>query len=143
MLTQQEADDLIAMKKTFVKSVTISIPPGTDQTHELIGDDKREMFLLDLGRGAIRLSKLKFQTRARIIVVLVRLDINGSPHRNPDGTRLGGTHLHIYREGFEYKIAFPLLPWQFSNTDDICQTLEDFYRYCNIERAAPYIEFML
>ena len=62
MLTQSEADALIAMGKTFVRPVTISIPPGTDQTHELIGDDKREQNLLDLWRGTLRHSKLKNQT---------------------------------------------------------------------------------
>ncbi len=88
------------MRKTFIDFTTVSLPPGSDQTHELIGDDKRERFLLDLWRGTIRLSKVKFQERGRKIIVLVRLDIDGSPHTNHDGAKLNGTHLHIYREGF-------------------------------------------
>jgi hypothetical protein len=77
MLTQVEADILIAMQKTFSELVTITLPAGTDQTHELIGADKKERFLLDLSRGTIRLSKVKFQTRGRIAIVLVRLDVDG------------------------------------------------------------------
>jgi hypothetical protein len=108
MLTQAEADALIAMQKRFITPRPISLPPGVDETHELIGEDKRERFLLDLWRGTMRLSKYKMQTRGRIIVVLVRLDINGAPHTNPDGQILDGTHLHIYREGFDHRWASPI-----------------------------------
>ncbi len=91
MLTQAEAETLIAMEKTFIHPATISIPPGTDQTHELIGSDKRELFLFDLWRGIFRLSKLRYQTRGRKIIVLVRLDVNAAPHSNPDGNKIVGT----------------------------------------------------
>lgn len=70
MLTQTEADTVIAMEKTFVNPVTISMPPGADQTHELVGDDNREQFLLDLWRGTLRLSKIKYQTRGRKVIFL-------------------------------------------------------------------------
>ena len=101
MLTQTEADTLIAMRKSFLNPGTISLPRGTDQTHDLIGEDKREGFLLDLWRGTIRLSKFRYQTRGRKVIVLVRLDIDSAPHTNPDGTQIGRSHLHLYREGYE------------------------------------------
>lgn len=132
MLTQSEADALIAMGKTFLNPVMISIPPGTDQTHELIGDDKRERFLLDLWRGTLRLSKLKYQTRGRKVIVLVRLDIDGAPHTNPDGTKLIGPHIHLYREGYEDKWAHPIDPTEFGNVSDIYRAFEAFCQYCNI-----------
>ncbi len=138
MLTQTEADTLIAMGKTFVNPVTISMPPGADQTHELVGDDKREQFLLDLWRGTLRLSKIKYQTRGRKVIVLVRLDIDGAPHTNPDGTKLNGTHIHLYREGYEDKWAFPVDSGEFSNPSEIQQTLEDFFRYCNVQNTPPF-----
>jgi hypothetical protein len=143
MLTQTEADALIAMGKTFPQSVTISISPGTDQTHELIGDDKRERFLLDLWRGMLRLSKLRHQTRGRKVIVLVRLDIDGAPHTNPDGTRLNGTHIHVYREGYEDKWAYPIDRTEFRNSSDIQQTFEDFCRYCNVQNIPPFQEGLL
>jgi hypothetical protein len=139
MLTQSEADALIAMGKSFVRPVTISIPPGTDQTHELIGDDKRERFLLDLWRGTLRLSKLKYQTRGRKVIVLVRLDIDGGPHTNPDGFKLNGPHIHLYREGYEDKWAYPIDPKEFSNVSDIYRAFEDFCQYCNI-RDIPSLQ---
>jgi hypothetical protein len=48
MLTQTEADVLIAMRKRFEVSRTISMPPGVDESHPLIGEDPRERFLLDV-----------------------------------------------------------------------------------------------
>jgi hypothetical protein len=133
MLSQTEADALIKVRKLFVTAATVSLPPGADETHALISVDNQERFLLDLWRGTIRLSKLKFQNRARKIVVLVRLDIDGSPHANPDGTKLGGTHIHLYREGYEDRWAYPLDSSEFPNTSDIRTSLDDFCGYCNIQ----------
>ena len=139
MLTQTEADALIAMEKTFEIRRTITIPVGTDQTHELVGADQRERFLLDIWRGTLRISKVKYQTRGKKVVVLVRLDIDGAPHTNPDGTRIDGAHLHIYREGFEDKWAYPIDPEEFSNLSDIYHAFRDFCRYCNI-RNVPSLQ---
>lgn len=72
------------------------------------------------------------------MIVLVRLDINGAPHTNPDGQRLGGTHLHIYREGFEDRWAYPVDPREFRNLSDTWTTVEDFCRFCHIEGLPPF-----
>jgi hypothetical protein len=56
MLTQSEAETLIRMTKYFSLPRTISVPAGTDETYELVGEDKREQFLLDLWRATLRLS---------------------------------------------------------------------------------------
>ena len=117
---------------------TISIPPGTDQTHELIGDDKREQFFLDLWRATIRLSKLRYQTRGRQVIVLVRLDIDSSPHTNPDGMELGRSHIHLYREGYEDKWAFPLDPNEFRDSNNLWKLFEDFCVYCNIDSSISF-----
>lgn len=138
MLTQREADHLIRMRKAFVSTYNISIPSGTDQTHELIGDDKREQFLLDIWRGSLRLSKLKYQNRGRNVIVLLRLDIDGSPHTNPDGTKIDGSHLHVFREGYEDKWAYPINPEIFQNTANLQQTFENFCLYCNIDNMPPF-----
>lgn len=74
------------MEKQFVRPpASISIPPGADETYELVGQGDRERFQLDVWRGTLRLSKLKLQNRARSVVVLVRLDVGAAPHTNPDG----------------------------------------------------------
>jgi hypothetical protein len=143
MLTQTEAETLIRMKKTFINPATIKIPSGTDQTHELVGEDKRELFLLDVWRGTIRLSKLKLQTRGRKIIVLVRLDIDGAPHDNPDGTKIRGNHIHLYREGFEDKWAYPINTAEFTDPTNILGTFRDFCRFCNITDGPPLQERLI
>lgn len=143
MLTQTEADTLIAMRKAFLNPATISLPPGTDQTHDLIGEDKRERFLLDLWRGTIRLSKFRYQTRGRKVIVLIRLDIDGPPHTNPDGTKIGKAHLHLYREGYEDRWAFALDSKEFTDPANMGSSFGDFCRYCNIEMIPSFQRTLL
>ncbi len=138
MLTQAEADSLIEMDKSFEHPTTISIPPGTNQTHDLIGADKRERFLLDIWRGTLRLTKLKQQLRGRKVFVLVRLDIDGAPHTNPDGNRIGPTHLHLYRDGYEDRWAHPLDAKQFPDPTDMQRAFRDFCGLCHIVRHPPF-----
>ncbi len=134
-LTQAEADALIGMEKHRVDDETHDYPGmGGSICMSLTSTDKREDFLLDVSRGRIDLKKGTYQNRSRQIVVLVRLDFGGQPHRNPDDVEVASPHLHIYREGFGDKWAFPVPADTFSNISDLWQTLEDFMRYCNITK---------
>ena len=138
MLTQAEADQLMAMAKHFVQPpAAISIPPGIDETYELAGSSSREKFLLDIWRGTIRLSKLKLQNRVRVAIVLVRLDVDGAPHTNPDGQQLSGTHVHLFREGYEDKWAIPVDLGQFTLLTDPGTTFQEFCAFCKIESPPP------
>lgn len=138
-LTQTEADALIALEKHRVDDQPYDYPGmGGSITVPLVSVDKREDFLLDVSRGRIDLKKGTYQTRARHIVVLVRLDFGGQPHRNPDDVEVPSPHLHIYREGYGDKWAFPVPREEFPNMGDLWQTLEDFMRYCNVTEP-PFI----
>ncbi len=66
------------------------------------------------------------------MIVLARLDFAGPPHRNPDGEEVGSTHLHLYREGYGDKWAYPVPAERFPNLRDPWLTLDDFMRYCRI-----------
>ena len=108
-VTQAEADALIAMPKVRANEAVWNFPgPGGSVSVPLLSENKRENFLLDVSRGQINLFKSTYQNRARQVVILVRLDVNGSPHYNPDGKRMSCPHLHLYREGFGDKWAFPI-----------------------------------
>lgn len=139
-LTQEEADALIGMHKGRTNDdVTFYPGPGNSVSIPLISDDKRENFLLDIRRGKIDLLKATNQNRARQTIVLVRLDLGGAPHRNPDGEEITCPHLHIYREGYGTKWAKSVSSDEFSNADDLWKTLQDFMRYCNITKP-PIIQ---
>jgi len=138
-VSQSEADALIAMKKYRINDVQWDYPSlGGNISVPLRSEDKREEFFLDIGRGRIDLKKTKYQNRARHVVILVRLDLGGAPHRNPDGTEVASPHLHLYQEGYGDKWATPLPSSSFSNATDHWQVLEDFMKFCSIAEP-PFI----
>ncbi|MFH1743640.1 MAG: hypothetical protein ABIH23_31940 [bacterium] len=131
--TQADADALIAMEKHRVDASMYSYPmPGDSLSVPLVSADKRESFILDIGRGRIDLMKVSYQNRARQIVSLVRLDLGGKPHRNPDGVEIGCPHLHMYREDYGDKWAAPAPTDKFPNMVDTQETMEHFMAFCNI-----------
>jgi hypothetical protein len=103
-LTQGEADFLFAMEKLATNDDIWDFPTmGMKVEIPLVSPNKKEKFLLDIGRGTIDLKKIKFQNRARQVLILVRLELTGAPHRNPDGSEIPPAHIHIYTEGFADK----------------------------------------
>jgi hypothetical protein len=142
-IPQIEADSLMAMEKHRANNATYNFPDSDESlTIPLISFDKREDFLLDLSRGKIDLTKVKYQNRARVAIILLRLDLAGAPHRNPDGAEISCPHLHKYREGFGDKWAEPLPANVFSNLNDVQQVLLDFMSYCNVTQP-PIIQTRL
>lgn len=138
MITQAEADALLQLIKHFVRPpASITIPPGSDESYELNDTAGRETFLLDVWRGTLRLTKVKFQNRVRTVIVLARLDVDGAPHTNPDGQRLAGTHLHLFKEGYDDRWAYPVDATVFTLLSDAETTFQEFCRFCNIESPPP------
>ncbi len=134
-LTQAEADALIGMEKHRTNEQDWAFPMGGESISvPLHSVDGREQFLLDMSRGRIDLRKVKMQNRGRQVVVLVRLDLGGPPHRNPDGEEIGTPHVHVYREGYGDKWAFPVPADRFRELADLWTTLDDFFQYCNVTR---------
>ena len=85
-LPQAAADALIASRKRRVDARQWDYPGlGGAATIPLLSADRRERFFLDLRRSRIDYAKGTYQNRGRQVVVLVRLDFGGRPHRNPDG----------------------------------------------------------
>ena len=139
-LTQAEADALIAMEKHRADNEQHNFPMGGESLIvPLQSVDRREQFLLDISRGRIDLLRGKYQNRARQVVVLVRLDFGGPPHRArmtkkfPAHTCMctGRASATSGRCLFQQNISpGPTTLWG---------TLEDFMRFCNITQP-PHIE---
>lgn len=139
-LSQQEADYLMKLGKQFTSDDPLILGSGAIKIiRDLISVDGREKFLLDVYQGSLTLRKYTFQERARRIVPLVRLDIGDTlRHSNPDGCAYGGliegSHIHVYREGYDIKCALPLHGFCFCFRDpkNMSTAFEDFARYRNI-----------
>ena len=132
-LPQAKADALLAMEKFSVKGKSMNFMDIDCKFEiDLISGDKKEKFVLNYSRNQINLEKRNHHLRTQV-VGLVRLDLKGPPHRNPDGEKIGPNHLHLYREGFGLKWAHQIPEDKFPNiNNDIKQTLVDFMKYCNI-----------
>ena len=138
-LTQNEIEYLLNLEKNYVGAQKFIYPTlGGKLNIQLSSADKNEDFILDITRSHISLSKNTFQNRARGVIILLRLDLNPAPHRNPDGKVVTGNHLHIYKEGFGDKYAYSL-PDVFSDCKDISDFLDKFMDYCHIINK-PIIE---
>jgi hypothetical protein len=150
-LTQAEADRLLALAKEFVESDPLIYPYTQPLSYDraLRSIDRREEFFLTVERGNRKRARLKYQTRGRGVIVLARVEFNGRAHRNPPdspyrpGERMECPHIHIYREGFDDRIAYdvadvPALTLRDPGNGSYC--LEDFLRFCNIQKW-PQIQF--
>lgn len=146
MLTQSEADDLINISKMKESNDSYGFPrPGEKLTIPIISHDEQENFLMDVSRARIRLTKCTYQERYQQMVILVRLDLDGPPHTNPEvvsvplpyllpynGQTIDCPHLHLYVEGFMDKWAIPTPNDEFPDTTNLYTTLQDFFHYCNV-----------
>lgn len=134
MITTEDFQKLMSMKKVFVDS-SFSFPPiGEKSSFELASENRREKFFLDINRsGRIELKKMTIQNRH--VEILVRLDIDSGPHRNPDGTKTSRNHIHIYREGEGDSWAIDLDVFKdidFNSCKEPIEYLVTFCNYCNI-----------
>ena len=137
-LSQAEADALIAMeKRPTTKWKAVPLNPNK-HVLKLAGSLGSEEFHIDVNRGRIDLKKCTQLLRTRKTVILLRLDIDGPPHRNPDGEIIQCPHMHIYREGIGDRWAVPISESDFRNIEDFKITLDDFLNYCNVVGAPVF-----
>jgi hypothetical protein len=140
-LTQAEADFLLAMEKLSESPETMDFPvPGERIEIPLVSSNKRERFFLDMSRSELVIAKGTYQNRARQVIVLARLDSGGKPHRNPDDEEVPVPHLHLYRQGFGDKWAFPVPEEKFRDVSSPQTSFEDFMGFCNITKP-PSIQW--
>lgn len=108
-LTQKEAEDLLNMlKKSLIKQLDFP-SMGDSIEFDIVGTEKKHLFTSKIYRGKI--NRKKYEIGARIKkngIMLLELHINpGKIHINPDGTKIKGSHWHIYSEKYGRRQAFP------------------------------------
>jgi len=75
----------------------------------------------------------------RRTIILVRVDTEGGPHRNPDDTMIPCPHIHLYKEGDSDHWAEPLSNY-FTNTSDTIKILHEFMEYCHIKTKLVFVK---
>ena len=135
ILSQSEADKLLAVEKETLDKTHIKLPDlGGFSEMKFQSCCGKDIFVLNFTKCSIKLEKKNHNFRFAQNIGLVRLDLNGPPHRNPDGVEIGESHLHLYREGYGLKYACPVPMDKFHNLNDTLETLKDFMTYCNITK---------
>lgn len=134
MLTNEEFERLLSENKVFEDQSSICIPgKGGKIKRELKSRFTDNKFILNIERGRIDLSKVKYQTRhIEKNCVLLRIDTKGPRHQNPDGEFIECPHIHIYKDGWGDKWAKPLDPNIFKNTTNLDELLRDLLLFFNV-----------
>ncbi len=142
-ITQSEYEYLIKQEKGFDDYKTsIKLGPAPIKwTRQINSLETKEIFLLDFYRGSFELSKYTYNKRYRQTIILFRYD-NGGRHTNPDGITFDGPHIHLYREGYNDKFAFPISKIGINKEDSIEKIFTKLMYFCNIKRL-PSVEFSI
>lgn len=137
-LTQNEIDNLLNMlKKVKYEKDYFNFPEkGSKAMLDVMSLDEKTRFIINITPGSKRSNnkKITYQERYLKDIVLLRLDIAGPYHTNPDGTTVSGNHLHIIREGKDDRYAFEI-PEEFVNIDDKIEILINFLEYCKVQNS--------
>ena len=142
-LTQVEYDFIMSQEKVFDDlDSTIHLGPAPIQwVKQINATINKEIFLLDFYRGSFELAKYTINKRYRQTIVLLRYD-NGGRHTNPDGLKFEGSHIHLYKEGYNDKFAFPISEIGLVETDSMEVVFNKIMHFCNIKRI-PNIEMTM
>lgn len=151
-LSQQEAETLLQIDKVYDGNPNRDYPnPGEKLALECVSTDGADRFSIDVFRGAICLTKATHNLRVRKAIPLLRLDLDGRPHRNPDGSKVGRTHLHVYREGYgdawahelPVTVLDALPPFELTDYRDLAGALDYFLQYCRISSRPTFNRVLL
>lgn len=139
-ITQSEYDFLMSQEKVFDDSSTpIELGPAPIHwTRQINSLSSKDIFLIDFYRGSIEISKFTVNKRYRQTIIMLRYD-NGGRHTNPDGEKFEGPHIHLYKEGFNDKFAYPISVIGIEETDSMEKIFTKILYFCNIKRV-PTIE---
>lgn len=136
MLSPEEIDELLQILKEikYDKEYFKFPEKGESEKLDVISLDGKKKFIIDITPGSKRSNpkKVTYQERFLKDIVLLRLDLYGQFHTNPDGEKISENHLHIIKHGYDDKFAYEI-PKEFINIDDKIDTLINFLEYCKIK----------
>jgi hypothetical protein len=110
-LTDDEAKKLIEMLKQSSKAAIAFPSSGKKKEFEVVGDSKRDVFIVNIFRGSIEVRKCNIGGRTKTGIMLLELHLTPTGvHSNPDGEKIIGPHLHIYTQEYGRAFAVPFDP---------------------------------
>ncbi|MDD6598784.1 hypothetical protein [Anaerovibrio sp.] len=137
-ITQEEADTLRTIEKYLANPQNIKIPKMRETriypAYHKCYNKRRDDLDVSAYRGGIDENKVSYRLIYKKSVLLIRIDTNDkTAHINPDKSFIPPMtpHIHVYREGYGDKFAYPL-PAEFSSKGaDIEKLFIEFLQYSN------------
>lgn len=135
--------DMLNEEKQFV-TTAIQFPRQTKEAQlQLISWNSRNRYILYINRKSNITTRYTLQNRIHDSFILLRLDLDTKPHRNPDGNKISGNHLHLFDRGDtsgswafeltdpELNILFPQFPFSKITKSETTQ-IEQFRLFCTL-----------
>ncbi len=133
-MTKEKAQELIHVMKMLMKTGDFALPVigsfGSIELHSVRSNAER--FIVKINRKA-KIDPLKYTLLLHFPEEdLLRIDVHGTYHINPDGTTVPCPHIHFRNKDTGKWDAYAFeLPAVFGNTEDVAETLRTFLAYCN------------
>lgn len=140
-MTTAEAKKLIEMAKSALVAEIDFPSRGANQSFDVVGDTKTDLFTVNIFRGRIPHTKCNFGARIQKNNTML-LELHISPtqvHVNPNGEKIRGSHWHIYTEEYGRAQAFPATD---INEDSFVENTLNFLRRFNVVEQ-PNVIFQL
>lgn len=139
-MTQAEAQRLIQLLKKLLQQGTIFLPKmGTSSQFELhsVFSDRDRFTIIFNRKTRIRADKYTLMLRYGKDKGLLRIDVGGPAHNNPDGTVVPCPHIHVQQRDTGLWDAWAIeIPVVFNNVADRIETFQTFLQYCNVHNIA-------
>lgn len=140
LMTQAEAQGLIQVLKRMLQQGNIMLPQMGNKTKiELCSVfSEKDRFTIIVNRSSrIRADKYTLMLRYGKDKGLLRIDVGGPEHTNPDGTIIPCPHIHIQQNDVSAWDAWATeIPAVFGNVADRIETFKTFLQYCNVNNIA-------
>ncbi|MEC0310139.1 hypothetical protein P4H67_25630 [Paenibacillus lautus] len=141
LLNQNEVNELLSMLKSLRNNNRVTFPTsGESIALEAESNSTNDKFLIDINRKGQITFRCTYQTRFKKSNILLRLDLQGPAHTNPDMTKIPVPHLHIWREGFEDRWAYPLGDHIDTDPENLVNVLIAFLEYNNFTEVPSIVE---
>lgn len=140
-LTQQEADKLILLLKTFLKDHSINLKDGDNLKLDIKSTSKKRKFKLFIHYeySNYHLNFMDVSTK----INLIRINLNNSFHKNADGQIIRGDRVNLFceeefnqRQDGQYMRAYSL-PYKniIKDPKTFPEALDEMLNYINIDRT--------
>lgn len=139
-LTLAEAQGLIQVLKRILQEGKLALPKsGSIAKFELCSVfSEKDRFTVIANRSSkIRKNKYTLMLRYGKDKRLLRIDVGGPDHVNPDGTVVPCPHIHFQtKDSGKWDAWAAEIPAVFGNVEDRVETFRTFLQYCHVHNIA-------